>query len=162
MKINLPVNRSSGYTIIEIIISLFILIMVFSVVQANYRQYIQRSSIDLARNQMISDIKLTREYALAGKKPTGCDNLTGYIFRAISVDSSYTITADCDTDVLIKTIILSDISKGTSIIGNSSVIFRVRGLGTDIATGGNRTFNLRQQTSSITRTVTVTSGGEIR
>lgn len=159
---HLPDSRSSGYTIIEIIISLFILMMIFSVVQANYRGYVQRSSIDMARNQMISDMKLAREYALAGKKPDTCTNLLGYVFRTYTSGSRYTITADCDTDVLVKTVFISDIAKGISITTDNNVIFRISGLGTNITAGGSRTFTLRQQTSLITRTVTVTSGGEIR
>src|SRR4030042_6970530 len=102
MKKYLPKQYPAGYTIIEIIISLFIIIILFSVVQANYRQFILAKSLDAVVSQIISDIKLTQEYALAGKKPALCTGLNGYFFATDLTNNKYTVTADCETDITIK------------------------------------------------------------
>lgn len=163
MKIYLPKQTPSGYTIIEIIISLFIIIILFSVVQANYRQFILAKSLDSVVSQIISDIKLTQEYALAGKKPPLCTGLNGYIYATDVTNNKYVISADCETDITIKEIYLSKIAKGISFSGsNSSVLFKILGGGTDITAGGNVTLTVTQQTTGNTRVVVITSGGEVK
>lgn len=157
-------TSSSGYTIIEIIVSIFILVTLFSIVAANYRQYILKKNLDAVKSTIVSDVKLAQEYALAGKKPTGCDVLNGYIFRTYNNTSGnrYTLAADCTVDVLVKTVELSKLASGIDILTNNSVLFKTMGTGTNIAAGGNRVFTIRQQTTLTTRTITIYSGGEVR
>ena len=160
---HLPIQKSSGYTIIEIIISLFILIILFAVAQANYRQFILAKSLDAVKSRIISDVKLTQEYALAGKTTATCTGLNGYLFSTSVTNNNYTISADCTTDVLIKTVKISDVAKGISFSGSGiSVLFKVLGGGTNITAGGNVPITITQQTTGNTRIVTITSGGEVK
>lgn len=162
MSIPAKNTNSSGYTIIEIIVSIFIVVTLFSLVSAGYRQYILKKNLDVVKATIVSDIKLAQEYALAGKKPTGCDVLNGYIFQTFTSGNRYTLRADCTSDVEVKAVVLSKVASGINLLTNNSVLFKSMGLGTDIAAGGSRAFSIRQQTTMATRTITIYSGGEVR
>ncbi len=156
----LPKTNSSGYTIIEIIVSLFIIIILFSVVTVNYRQYILKKNLDAVANQMVSDIKLAQSYALAGKVPPGCTNLKGYIFRTSVGNNSYSITADCDSEISVKTVKISSIVTGISLSTGNNVRFNSLGNGT--SNSADVTFTLQQQTTSNSRSITIMPGGAIK
>ena len=162
MKKHLSIQISSGYTIIEIIISVFILVMLFASIQAGYRQYILVKSLDSAKGMIVSDIKLAKEYALAGKKPPGCMGLSGYIYSTDSTNNRYFIIADCITDVEIKKVDIANLARGIIIGSDISVLFKIMGMGTNVPEGSYRSFNLSQQTTGNIRTVTITSAGEVK
>lgn len=154
---------SPGFTILEIIISLFIMIIIFSVAQANYRGFITDKNLDAARDRIVSDIRLAQQHAQAGKKPSGCTSeLGGYFFNTNS--SGYEILADCGTlGVSVKTVQLDSFSEGLSL-NNGQMYFRTLGKGPVFPTAypDSLTLTLTQQTTGKTRTITVTVGGEIR
>jgi type II secretory pathway pseudopilin PulG len=163
---NLPTQKSFGYTIIEIIVSIFILIIIFSAVQAGYRVFILQKSLGSVKSQIISDIKLAQQYAMSGKKPTGCSGLNGYRFTTISNTDPdlnyYQIWSDCDTDVKVKEVYLKNIAKQVSFTSvNPNVLFKVLGAGTDIGEGLTRTITLSQSGGG-TMTIIITPGGEVK
>jgi Tfp pilus assembly protein PilE len=159
---HLPKKYSSGYTILEIIVAVFILVILFSAVSAGYRQYILKRNLDSVKSQIISDIKLAQEYAIAGKKPPDCDVLNGYIFSTFITGNRYTLTADCTNDQIVKTVETSKLATGINIQSDIVVIFKTMGMGTNIPVGSNRVITLGQQTTGTTRTITITPGGEVR
>lgn len=167
MIIFLPNRKSSGYTIVEIILTIGILIVIFSLAMANYRGFTLNRSLDSARLGIISDLKLAQEYSISGKIPAGCVNLQGYLF-SINYDPDpdsnfYTVTADCATDVNIKTVYLSGSVKNVRFTGaQSAVLFEILGNGTNIASGNSVTYSIEQITTGTTREIIVSSGGEIR
>ncbi len=166
----LPNQKSSGYTIIEIIISIFILAIIFSVVAANYRQYILKTSLDAVKSQIVSDIKLAQEYALAGKKPPSCTGLNGYYFRIYSDTNPdlnyYRIYANCgSTDILVKEVYLKSAAKQVLFTGSDTspyLLFKILGGGTNITEGSSKVYTIKQQTSDTIKTITITSGGEVK
>ena len=172
MKIHLPKKRASGYTIIELIISIFILILIFTVAQTNYRGYILNKSLDAARSQMISDIRLAQEYALAGRKSLTCSGLNGYTFtlNAASNATSYLVRASCGGSFeTVKSVSLSIIA--TNVTANYSgstgttngILFKILGQGNDISTTNtNVVITLSQETSGYSRAITISQGGEIK
>jgi len=155
-------TTSSGFTILEIIISLFILIIMFSVAQANYRGFITEKNLDTARDRIISDIRLAQQHAQAGKMPSGClTPLDGY--RFITSSASYEIQADCAADVSVKTVQLSSFSSGLSLTSGQVIYFRTLGKGPVFPPffPDTLTLTLTQQSGG-TKTITVSVGGEIR
>ena len=153
---------SPGFAILEIIIPLFILIIMFSVAQANYRGFITEKNLDTARDRIISDIRLAQQQAQAGKMPSGClTPLDGY--RFITSSSSYEIQADCATDVSVKTVQLSSFSSGLSLTSGQVIYFRILGKGPVFppSFSDSITLTLSQQTGG-TRAITISVGGEIR
>jgi Tfp pilus assembly protein PilE len=166
MKKELPTQKSSGYTIIEILISIFILVILFSAVQAGYRQFILQKSLDTVKSQIMSDIRLAQEYAIAGRKPAGCSGLNGYLLHTYPNSDTdlnyYRIYADCGTDILVKEVYLKDIAKQVKFTGSDpNLLFKVLGAGTNISEGSALTINLEQTGGSI-RVITVSSGGEVK
>lgn len=149
-----------GYTIIEIIIAVFILIIIFSFAQANYRQFIYRKSLESVKSQIVSDIKLARVYALTGKKSSTCTGWAGYLF--FINPTNYSIVSDCATDEIVKTVQLPSIAKGVTSATTRSVLFKALGKGTSLTFGTDLVITLSQQTTGAVSTITITSGGEIR
>jgi len=162
---SLSKKSSSGYTILEIIISIFILVLLFRIGQAGYSALILKKSLETTKKSVISDIRLAQEYASAGKATTGCSGLNGYSFISTSGSNSYyTINADCGpgTTIEIKKVYLSKLAKGINI-SSANVMFKVLGMGTYFPGGGNSaTFILTQQTTLSSVNIVVTSGGEIQ
>lgn len=172
MRIKLSKKSSSGYTIIELIFSIMILVIVFTVAQANYRQYIFNKNLDSVKSNIVSDLRLAQESALSGKKSTTCSVLNGYTFtlNAASGATSYSIRASCGaTTELIKTVVLSDLSANVTAnySGNTGtangILFKVLGGGNDIRSSNtNVVITLSQKTTNYSRIITISPGGEIK
>ena len=166
---DLPTQKSSGYTIIEILISVFILVIIFSSVQAGYRTFILQKSLETVKSQIISDLKLAQEYAMSGKKPAGCSGLSGYQFRAYynaTPDNNYyRINAACSSGIsMVKEVYIKNIAKQVRFTGADAtpyLLFKVIGGGTNIDESLTKTYSLTQA-GGATLTITVTPGGEIR
>ena len=163
----LPKKYTSGYTIIEIIVSISILIIIFTLAQAGYRQFILNRSLDSVREGVISELKLAQEYAISGRVPLNCDNIAGIVFTShYDVDpdlNTIVILADCDIDQPIKTVRLSTYARNVRFGAPfSAIVFRPLGTGTNITPGSTRTISLYQITTGTTKNILVSSGGEIR
>ncbi len=156
-----------GYTILEIIIAVFIIVILFSVTQASYRQFVLRKSVESVKKNIISDIKLAQVYASSGKKSATCTGLNGYRFISYADINNpdlnyYRIYADCVTDELVKEVYLSKIAKNVVFLVNTNVLFKILGQGTNIPVGQTRIFTIRQSTTNYSATITVSSAGEVR
>src|SRR3989344_5258447 len=129
----------SGYSLIEVLVAMFILVIIFSVTQANLRGYSQNKSLEQAVKQVRSDLKLLQEYSIAGKLMPGCSGLNGYIFSYNTSTNLYSLIADCTTDVNVPNKTSLSLPQGISLNSfrppNNTILFKVLGKGTDIPNG---------------------------
>jgi len=154
-------NNKSGYTLIEILVSLTIIGIVFGFGYASYRDFSRRQALKDAAKIVQGDLRFAQENAIAGQKPAGCSTtLVGYNFNVYST-SAYRIEADCgSTTITVKDVTVpSDI---TLVIPSlNPLLFKVLGQGTNI--GSSNWELLLNQTGTLNQAkVIVTSGGEIK
>ncbi|OGM62534.1 hypothetical protein A3A76_02580 [Candidatus Woesebacteria bacterium RIFCSPLOWO2_01_FULL_39_23] len=84
-----------GYSLVELLVVISIIMVVFTIVNANYRAYTRKRALDGVAEGIKADIRLAQEYAISGKKPAGsCDALQGIYFRRMA-GSYYRIEAYC-------------------------------------------------------------------
>lgn len=164
-----------GYSYIEMMIVIMIMVILFSVGTVNYRGFQRRQSLEAAVRQVRADLSLAREYALAGRKTcTVADpphTLLGYRFNVDST-TQYTISAVCDDAgfVYFSLTKTSNSPGGFTIEINpddgssqSFVDFRTVSRGADIGSGSLTTITLESSSdSSLTQDIIVTLAGEIR
>lgn len=152
-----------GYSLLEMLIVIAIISIVSSIGFASYRTYQRRQTMESGVRMVKSDLRLAQEYAIAGKKPTGCTgSLQGYEFRRASVNR-YRISAICDASIEIKTVDLPTGIQMNPLSGTpgNNFIFKVLGRGTDVA--GDVGIPIRYPNSGVANvTVTVTQLGEIK
>lgn len=89
-KFHIP-NSNKGFTLIELIVSIFILVTLSSFVMVNYRQGEKKRKVALAADGVINAVRLAQTYALAGKQieATSCVNRSAKSYR-INFDASAT------------------------------------------------------------------------
>ena len=91
-------NRS-GYTLIEILVSMSIIGLIFNFGYISYRDFARRQSLLGNARNLRADLRLAQEQAMSGKKPSsvacsGEGSLVGYDFYLDSA-TSYVIQANC-------------------------------------------------------------------
>lgn len=166
----------SGFTLLELLISISIMALLFTAGYANYRDFQRRQHLESAVTSVRGDLRFAQGLALSGRKPAGCSSLNGYMFRRRN-DSQYRIEAVCNngqtcngnSDFCFKTV---DLPQGVTInnlngAGGNSFYFKVLGRGLSRANGndisGDVTITLNFPDSGVSsQTVVVTSGGEIK
>lgn len=154
-----------GYSLFELIIIMGIMLLLIGGGIAGYREYSRRQSLNNASRQLEGDLRLAQEMALSGKKPAlNCIVLDGIEFTPSG--NAYSIDANCDTSGNPIPIGKDGVNLPSGITmtanPNTSVVFRVLGLGTYLPSGTNLVLTLSLAGSTETRTITVTSTGEIR
>lgn len=171
--------HKNGYSIIELLIVISIMAILFSVGTVNYRDFSRRKSLEFALNEVRTIIKLTKESALAGQKPSDSDcnspeHLRGYILRISgSSATTYDILANCSGgQVTIKNNaplpsgITARLDKGCGWGGASTnqVEFYSQGRGTNIPTTPSPRciiITLTQTSTAATSTITIDPYGKI-
>lgn len=126
-----------GYTLIEILVVISIVMIVFSLGVAGFRDFSRRQSISKMAKQMTADLRSMQQYASIGQKPTGytCHVLDGYSFYRVS-STNYLIRANCTNTPggavahTVKDVTLSDNITFTST--NQTILFKVIGQGTNL------------------------------
>lgn len=156
-----------GYTIIELVTVIMIMVLVFGLGIVRYRDFQRRQSLDAAARTLTTDLRFAQEKAMAGNKPAGfCDalSLDSYIVRRIS-NNSYRVVAKCmpgSVEVVVKDV--SEIAFSTKHPGITitfvpqDIVFRVLGEGVE----ENVLITLILTNTTLIKTVTVTTGGEIK
>lgn len=159
-------QKKSGYTLIDILVSLGILTLLFSVGYAGYREYARRQALTAAVRIIKGDLRYTQELALAGKKPVSCTVLDGYQFVLVS-GNSYEVRATCaGTTYLDKSVSLSSnfvtLSNLTpNLTPSNTIIFKSLGQGNNIPSGTSTAITVSQIGTTNTAVVNISSGGEI-
>jgi Tfp pilus assembly protein FimT len=85
-----------GFTLVELLVSLSIIIMMTTLFLANYHSSNERSKLSSASQQMASDIRLAQSYALGSKKFNGAIPPGGWGVYFNETNTSYIIFADND------------------------------------------------------------------
>ncbi len=155
-----------GYTLIEVLISLTILGIFFGFGYANFRDYSRRKALEGVVEGVKSELRFTQSKAIAGEKPDnpncqGINILDSYSFVIVDTNT-YSIRANCSGGVVsIKDSEVLD--EGVSMSSTLATIsFKVLGKGTNIPEGETVVITFTQSKTNDTRTLTVTSGGEIK
>ena len=86
--------RNRGFTLIEIVVSITVLMIVTGLFLANYSGFSNSQKVRQATSDVIANLQAVRTLATSGIKPTGCDTLIGYIVNFPSA-SVYTAQAVC-------------------------------------------------------------------
>jgi prepilin-type N-terminal cleavage/methylation domain-containing protein len=81
--------KQKGFTLIELTVSIFILVILSTVVVANYRQGEKRRRAALVSDGIVNAVRLAQNYALSGKQiqATSCPNKSAQSYQ-ISFDNS--------------------------------------------------------------------------
>jgi prepilin-type N-terminal cleavage/methylation domain-containing protein len=126
-----------GYTLIELLIVISIIALVFGVGTASYRNYQGRQLFEASVREILSDLRLAQEYALAGRSE-GCSQFEGYVFESAQNGLNYSIYRRCGgNNVLYKN---KSLPSGTTIQvrgnnnGDRNFRFNALGKGLDVTT----------------------------
>ena len=147
-----------GFTLVELLVTITIITLVFSIGLAQYNRFNRRQILVRAKDQLISDLRLTQSKALSGEKPVDCNStpLLGQKLDFTS-NSNYQIIAVCSSDIVVK----SGISLPQGVIkqaGPDEVFFKVLSQGTDIS----GTAQIILSGFGQTQTISVNNAGEIK
>jgi len=143
-----------GFTLIELLVAISIIGILFGVGITSYNQFNRRQILEQTARNIKEDLRMAQSKALSGEKPTGCSGiLHGY--RVNFYSSNYTIFAICQNPIQIKNFTLP--SGITFSSYPASILFKVLGQGVIITGATDITLSAFSQT----RTITVTSSGEI-
>lgn len=147
-KSHFPLALLNGYTIIELLIVISIMVLLFSFTFTSYRSYQKRQLLESAVRQVTSDLRLAQEYAISGKKPSPspCDNavLQSYSFQRES-STQYRLQAVC----------------GSSQVDVKGPVELPSGVQMSFSSGDTLSFNVlgRGATPAQTITLSLPSGG---
>lgn len=86
-------SRTHGFTLIEIIVSVTLLLVLTGLFIANYNGFNSSQTVKQAASTFIRDLQAARTKAASGTKPTGCDTLVGYTVSFTA--TTYTDQALC-------------------------------------------------------------------
>lgn len=157
-------RRYSGYTLIELMVVMMIMVLLFSLGFANYRDFQRRKQVESVARQIKSDLELIRSKALSGEKSdAGCDTLNGYSLTTNA--SGYNLHMRCDAaddSYLVKQVNLSQTGTTVNICG-PPIYFNVlgRGISSSIYICTCQGVEVTQTGTSDTACVGVTETGEI-
>lgn len=157
-------NKSTGYTIIEILVVLSIAGIIFGSGFVSFRDFSRRQALVGAGRNLKGDLRLAQSYSLVGKKPadSNCDEtktLNGYHFYVSSL-GQYVIKASCSgVTVDVKTV---DLAADVEISSPSPnpIVFKALGEGTNVV--GTTTITLSQPATGHAIITAITQGGEIK
>lgn len=146
----------NGFTLIELLVAVSIIGIIFGIGVAKYQEFNRRQILFQAAEELKSNLRLAQDKALAGEKDCTGD-LEGY--RVTFSTTSYSFRSQCsEGDGPEATFSYYGETQMTS--GPSSILFKVLGLGTDVA----GTVQIRLELSGVTgeETIMVSGAGEIR
>lgn len=150
-----------GFTLIELIVSISILMLLVSGLLASYNNYNQSQSVGQSAQSVKANVRLAQSKALSGVKPSsGCTELSGYTVSF--TQTTYSFQARC-TEGLVGTATQLTLAQGVSFSPvPSSFTFGVltRGL---LNTDSSRTMTIsgfnKTYTLSIEPNGTITDNG---
>lgn len=173
LKINfsksLFINKSfSGFTIVELLVTMSIMAIAFGLVTVNYRDFQRAKQLENARREVITAMRRAQQLASSGVQPSGCNELIevqfilsatddGYRYRARCGDADQNGQGDIPVDYPDQTT-FSPLPEGVEVATGGSVHFR------NSVVGGTRnqtiTLGIRNSAGD-TETITVYPGGRI-
>jgi len=145
----------SGFTVVELLIILSLMALLFTLGIAQYNRFNRSQSLVKARDELISNLRLTQSKALGAEKPSSCtESLSGHKLKFID-NRHYKIVAVCGEEIDIKTDIAlpSGVSKQA---GSNEIFFKV------LSQGSESDVSFVLSGFGETKTVTVSTVGEIK
>lgn len=85
--------RAHGFTLIEIIVSVTLLLVLSGLFMASYTGFNSSQTVKQAASSLIGNLQAVRTKASSGVKPAGCDTLVGYAVEFTA--DAYTASAVC-------------------------------------------------------------------
>jgi len=95
----LSASTQRGFTLVELLVSIFIIVLMSGIILANYRQSGQQFALQRSANKLAQDIRRAQEMAMGAAEHAGCpaDYKYGYGIYLIATESGhYILFADCD------------------------------------------------------------------
>ncbi|MFH1661812.1 MAG: prepilin-type N-terminal cleavage/methylation domain-containing protein [Candidatus Falkowbacteria bacterium] len=89
----------SGFTLVELLTSIFIIALISGVFMANYHVTNEKNKLDLAAQELASNIRLAQNYALGSKEFNGSIPVGGWGVEISYNDVIYKIFADLDNSM---------------------------------------------------------------
>lgn len=166
--------KPRGFTLIEILISLTIMVLVFGVGFAGYRDFSQGQSLEKAARELRTNLRLAQSIALSGTKPNPPDSrcespnvFNGVFFSASQGANAYGISYSCSgggVNINNASAFVSLGSQGIDLTrtGPYSFIFKSLGQGTTLPEGTEVVLTLTQVSTGKSVSVVVTASGEIK
>ncbi len=165
-----------GFTYVELLVAMSVMLLLFGVGFANYRDFQRRQQVESAARTVLSDLRLAQESALSGRKICPANEvLLNYSFQYVDQDT-YSILEVC-TPILAPTItVIKSVDLQGALFDNINSTFITSadtggvikflpiGKGTNINAGAQRSIILKHSSpslSSITKTISVFSSGAI-
>lgn len=146
-----------GFTLIELLVTMSIIGIIFGIGVAAYTQFNRRQILDQAAQELKNNLRLVQGKALAGEKNCSGGTMEGYEVTFSS--TSYSFRAKCGLNYGTSTIInLPSSVTVTTFPSPNPILFKVLGQGTNI----NISTTIVLSGFGSTRTITITSAGEIR
>lgn len=148
----------NGFSLLELLVVMTISGILLSLGITQYNRFNRSQVLTQTARNLISDLRMIQNKAITGEMPEGClagKSLEGY--QVSFTASDYSLAAVCDEIVNLKTVSFPSGYKVT--YGQASILFKVFGLGTDVAGAASITLEnpFGQKVS-----VVVTGSGEIR
>lgn len=122
-------KKLSGFTIIELLITISIIGLVLTIGLVYYQDFNRRQVVVQAAKDLKSNLRLAQSKALSGEKPGGCSGtLSGY--RVDFTANNYTLAAICG-DIPFGARTYSFTAGVSKVSGPNSLLFRVLAGGVD-------------------------------
>ncbi len=150
----------SGFSLVELLITLSIIALLFSLGLTQYNRFNRRQVLIRAKDNLVSELRLTQAKSLAAEKPDDCgvNPLVGHKLEFTS-NQSYQIVAVCGG-------VLSVVKDGMSLpigvikdSGPDEILFKVLSQGIDI--DGEQQIIITDDFGQ-SQTVTINNVGEIK
>ena len=150
----------SGFTLIELLVTITIITLLFSIGVAQYNKFNRRQILVKAKDELVSNLRLTQSKSLAAEKPSGCtDTLTGHKIKFIN-NQNYKIVAVCGNEIDLKTDIVLPTGV-TKQAGSNEVFFKVLNRGVEFI-GGQPPIVLILTGTNETQNINISAVGEIK
>jgi type II secretory pathway pseudopilin PulG len=93
-------NNQKSFTLVELLVSIFIIILLTGIIFANYRQSGNQLALQRAAHKLALDIRRAQEMAMSAKEFEGIIPLGGYgVYFSLTIPYHYVLFADCDGDL---------------------------------------------------------------
>lgn len=129
-------KQHKGFTLIELIVTVGIIMMLLSGVVVNFSRFNDDQRLEQVGLTLQEDLRLAQGKALSGQKPSSGDCTALYGYRVTFTESSYTIVPECSegsdySDESVSVTLPQNVTFAEPLC--PSFIFRPLSQGTDLA-----------------------------
>jgi len=152
-------KRNFGFTLLEILVAISIIVLLSSLGLASYVKFNRRQIVEQSTAKIVSELRLAQSFAANQQKPeSGCLTLNGYFFNVDDDGVSYWISPDCSPLLVEKT--KEGLVSGVIMTGFSKIEFNVLGRGVKFFDG--KTQLTVSNGAGYSKTISVGEAGDIK